>query len=310
MAKTKSKLNMAAMKKAAKELSIRLPKGDPKAAAEAIREHMHANYEEDSLAACGNCGYEAQIDFDPCPYCGVELGEPGEEPPEKTKKPKTKKPKTKKKGKKKPVELAKPDPKMIEECEQRIDRIQSFKANIAETAYEIGLEIKEIHDKMLWKHMGFKSFNEFCLAKLDYTRVMAYKYMAMANFKKPDAVLLGPSKADMISTAPKAKKAQLLKMGREGKSRSEMQAYLNKGKNSGAGKGDGKGPDPENKITLVGRIGEDDISIPWLGDKTGKPTKSTTKYKHAELEIVTGVMLTVREGEDNDLVLSFSKIEE
>jgi len=303
-----SKLNMAAMKKAATTLGLKLPKGDPSVAAEAIRVHMRENYEDDKLAVCGICGYEAEETFDPCPYCGTDLGDPKEAKPKtkkpKTKKPKTKKPKTKKPKKKAVKAIAKPDPKAIADCDERIAKIKSFKKNIAEEAYSIGVEIKEIHDKNLWKAKGHKSFNAFCVAELDYTRVMAYKYMAMAGFKKEDAVLLGPSKADMITQAPKGKKAKLMVMAREGKSRVEMQTYLNKGKTPTAGK-----PEADGKITIVGRVKGDDITIPWTGDKSGKPTPRTTKGKHAALEVVSGTMLTIREDGDN-LVLSFSKVAE
>lgn len=322
MARSTKKLNMAAMKAAAKTLNLKLPKGDPKVAAQALREHFTSNHEEEALAACGNCGWEATEEHEKCPYCGISLGAPqeGAEPPGddvKTKTPKTKKSPAKgKKGDKSKVRkkggaLAKPDPKKIKECDERVERIKGYRRSLAEEAYNIGVELKEIHDKNLWKHKGHKSFKTFVEAELDYTRVMAYKYMSMAgSVKKEDAVALGVSKVDMIVNAPPKRQKKLLEMGKEGKSRKEMEVWLRtvEGKKGG---GTGAKADSD-KITLVGRANMGDTFVPWIGDKSGKETTRETKGKHAPFEnIVSGFTLFIREDDNGKgLICTLKKIED
>lgn len=306
MARNASKLNMSAMKAAAKQLGFKLPKGDPKTSAEALREFFTTNHEEDALAACGVCGWESTDDFANCPYCGTELGDPEEAAaPPKEKKPKAKG-KAKGKGKGKPAKkkgskkLAKPDPKKIAECDERIAAINGYRRNLAEEAVKIGKEIKIIHDKNLWKAKGYKSFAAFCKADLDYTRVMAYKYMAMSSeLKEEDAITLGVSKADVVINAAPKHKETLLKMGREGKTRAEMDAYLKKAE------GKTTPPKDESKITLIGRVNLGETLCLWLSDKSGKATRRDTKAKHVEFGIVSDYKLIVRE-DDSQTGLLFS----
>jgi hypothetical protein len=320
MARNTKKLNMAAMKAAAKNLNIKLPKGDPKVAAQALREHFTSNHEENALMACGNCGWEATEDHKTCPYCGISLGAPeegheppGDEPP-KTKTPKTKTPKGKgsQAARKKSGALAKPDKKKIAECDARVAKIQGYRRSLAAEAYNIGTELKAIHDGNLWKHKGHKSFKSFVQEELDYTRVMAYKYMSMAgSVKKEDAIKLGVSKVDMIVNAPQKRQKKLLEMGKEGKSRKDMEFWLKKveGKTSSAGEGGKKDSD---KITLVGRANMGDTFVSWLGDKSGKPTGRDTTGKHAEFhDIVSGFTLFMREDDKGKgLVCTLKKDDE
>jgi hypothetical protein len=322
MAQSTKKLNMAAMKAAAKELNVTLPKGDPKAAAQALREHFKKNHEEEALSACGNCGWESTEDHNKCPYCGITLGAPeeapepiGDKPKVNVKTPKVKTPKKgskKKKGakpRKKKGALAKVDPKKIKECDERVERIKGYRRNLAEEAYNIGTELKEIHEKNLWKHKNYQSFKAFCQSELDYTRVMAYKYMSMAGtVKKEDAVKLGVSKVDMIVNAPPKRQKKLLEMGKSGKSRKEMQEWLSKAEGK---KGRNTKPD-DNRITLASRANMGDTTIQWIGDKSGKPTTRDTKAKHAEFEdIVTGFTLYIREDDNGKgLICTLKKIED
>jgi len=300
-----NKLNMSAMKNAAKEIGVKLPKGDPAAVAEHLRSWFTENHEESSLAACMVCGWEATDNFENCPYCGIQLGEAEEsKPPEKKEKKKGKKIKpAKKKGTKK---LAKPDPKKLAECDERIATIRGYRRNLAAEAVKIGREIKIIHDKNLWKAKGYDSFSAFCRAELDYTRVMAYKYMGVAtDLKEEDAIALGVSKASMvISAAPKHKK-KLLEMGREGKTRAEMNAYLKKAESKS------KPPPAESKITLVGRASLGETLCPWIGEKSGKATRRDTKAKYVAFDIVTGYRLIVREDDkETGLVFTLEKLED
>ena len=311
MARSTKKLNMAAMKEAAKELELKLPKGDPKVAAQALREFFTETENEESLAACGNCGWEAPDSFVSCPYCGTSLGESTEGPEpqaDEGEKPRQKvaKKKGKGRGKGKTKAIQKIDPKKVAECDERVAKIKGFRRSIAEEAYNIGVELKEIHDRNLWRHKDYNSFSKFCEAELDYTRVMAYKYMSMAGaVKKEDAIALGVSKVDMIVNAPQKRQKKLLEMGKEGKSRKEMEDWLKtvEGK-KGGGKGDA------DKITLVARANMGDTFLPWLGDKSGKETTRETKGKHVEFaEIVSGFVLYVREDDSGKgLVFTLKKI--
>ena len=311
----KTKLSMAALKAEAKKLKLKLPKGDTKIVAGVIKQHFHETYEEDSLAVCELCGYESPVDYSVCPYCGANLGEAEElPPPKKTKKTKATKGKAtktkpRKKGKtaeKQTKEIAPPDPKMIAECEERVDAIKGLRKKLADDAYEIGKHIQEIHDKNLWKAKGYDSFSAFCKAELDYTRVMAYKYMSMSRLlKKEDAVKLGVSKAEIVTNAPKRHRTKMLNAAKKGATREELRRILAKatGKTSGTAA-------TESKITLLGRVKDGSYEEPWLNIKSGKPTTRETDNKHVVFDATSDVRLTITENVDSSgLVLSWEKIE-
>jgi len=154
---------------------------------------------------------------------------------------------------------------------------------------------------------------KFCAEKLEYSRVMAYKYMALTHFSEEDALMLGPTKADMIANAGAAengelskKQKKLIEMVRKGATRTDLEKELNKGKSTRT-----TSDSDEKAITLVGRVKEGQLLIPWISDNTGKYTTRTTKDKHAEIEIVTGILLNVTESPKGDgLILKFSKVGE
>lgn len=307
----KTKLSMAALKAEAKNLKLKLPKGDTKIVAGVIKQHFHDSYEEDSLAVCELCGYESPVDYSTCPYCGADLGAAVDDPPpdKKDKTTKTKTTKPRKKGKtaaKQTAEIAPPDPKMIAECEERVDLIKGLRRKLAEDAYEIGKHIQEIHDKNLWKAKGYDSFSAFCKNELDYTRVMAYKYMSMSRLlKKDDAVKLGVSKSEIVTNSPKRYRTKMLNAAKKGATREELRKILAKA----TGKTSGK-PETETKITLLGRVKDGSYEEPWLNIKSGKPTSRDTDAKHVTFELTSDVRLTVTENDDQSgLVLSFEKVE-
>ena len=310
------KLSIAAMKAAATTLGLSLPEGDPIAAAKVLQKHYTENYESDKLALCGHCEYAAHEDLTSCPFCGTDLGGSEPEVPvvKKVKQPKVKVAKKagakKEKEPKEEVAIEPPDPKLVEEVTSRVEKIKSLRENLVRNSYQIGKELKEINEKQLFKAMGHKSFVEFCKERLEYSRVMAYKYMSLTNFTEEDAILLGPTKADLVANAGTAengelskKQKKLLEMVRKGASRSDLEKELNKGK--------AKPERDTDTITMVGRVREKELFVPWLSDTTGKPTKKDTIKKHGEVEIVSGFVITVVEREKGDgLVFKFSKVGE
>lgn len=311
------KLSMAAMKSAAQTYGIKLPTGDPAAAAEELRKHFRANYELDKLAACGNCEYESSEELTSCPYCGTDLG--GAEEPKpvvKKRQPKgaTGEVKPAKRGRKPKAETEElappepPDPKLVAEIEARVGKIKELRKGLVKNTYAIGTELREINEKQLFKAKGHKSFVAFCKEELEYSRVMAYKYMSLTLFSEEDAMLLGPTKADLIANAGTAengelskKQKKLLDMVKKGASRTDLEKELNKGKS--------RVERDEASITLVGRVREKEVLVPWISEKSGKPTDRNTKGKYAELELVTGIILTLVESAKGDgIVLKFSKV--
>jgi hypothetical protein len=314
------KLSIAALKTAITKNKLEMPEGaDPIAAADVLKKFYKDNFKVENLAGCLICGYASPDDLNACPFCGTDLGEPEEpKPVVKKRQPKDTTLIAKKKPGRKPKEESiaepePPDPELVKEIEDRVAKIRSYKENLVKNSYQIGLELKEINEKALFKAMGYPSFVKFCAEKLEYSRVMAYKYMALTHFSEEDALMLGPTKADMIAQAGAAedgelskKQKKLIEMVRKGASRADLEKELNKGKSSRT-----TADSDEKAITLVGRVKEGQLLIPWISDNTGKPTARNTKEKHAEVEIVTGILLTVLESPKGDgLVLKFSKVGE
>lgn len=314
------KLSIAALKTAFAKNKLEMPEGqDPIAAADVLKKFYKETFKVENLAGCLICGYASPDDLNACPFCGTDLGEPEEpKPVVRRRQPKDMALIAKKKPGRKPKEesLAEPeppDPALVKEAEERVERIKSFKENLVKSSYQIGLELKEINERALFKAMGYPSFVKFCAERLEYSRVMAYKYMALTHFSEADALMLGPTKADMIAQAGAAedgklskKQKNLIEMVRKGASRSDLEKELNKGKSQRT-----TADSDEKAITLVGRVKEGQLLIPWISDNTGKPTARNTKDKHAEVEIVTGILLTILESPKGDgLVLKFSKVGE
>lgn len=314
------KLSIAALKTAFANNKLEMPEGsDPTAAADVLKKFYKENFKVENLAGCLICGYASPDDLNACPFCGTDLGEPEEpKPVVKKRQPKDTTLIAKKKPGRKPKEEAlaepePPDPELVKEAEARVDRIRSLKENLVKNSYQIGLELREINEKALFKAMGYPSFVKFCAERLEYSRVMAYKYMALTHFSEEDALMLGPTKADMIAQAGAAedgelskKQKKLIEMVRKGATRTDLEKELNKGKSSRT-----TVDSDEKAITLVGRVKEGELPIPWISEGTGKPTNRNTKGKFAELEIVTGILLRVTESPKGDgLILKFSKVGE
>jgi hypothetical protein len=356
------KLNMKAMKSFAKSNKVKLPKGDPKAAADVLMKYFEEKFEEDDLAMCHMCKFpsgpaEGDNALVSCPYCGVqfdddeeeeeveeeeveeteeeeeeeeveeteeeeELEEDDEEEEEKNEDVPMPHEEVEDEedleeddelegtfsddedggGDSAGTDIVEKSPEKIEEGKKRTERIIELRRQSSVIAYDIGVELKEINEQALYKHTGHKDFKEYCEKELDYTRAMAYRYMSLTALDREDTLKLGVTKSHVVVSAPERERETLLDMAKNDATRKEMEDYLKKGKQS---------VPTENvtpKITLVGRVQEGEMFVPWTNDE-GKATTVEDEEAVATVELVTGIMMSVSLNKDKGVTVSFSKDE-
>ena len=191
---------------------------------------------------------------------------------------------------------------MIERSGSLVDLIKQQYVNITEHSYEIGLELRELHDNPgLIKARGHKSFNAFIEKEFTEfaSRRTAYNFIALTTFDKPTALKLGTGKAAFIAALPpKKQKVAVETVETEGTSLENLKKKFNDGsKSSGVGR---KGPVFEDKITMVGRVQEGPQHVDFSQDDEGL---------FIRYEIVTGFDLTLKPIFDEDEELIAMSIE-
>lgn len=287
---------------------VKLPKATGskiKTLREAIVKQLRDTPKDDWIR-CDTCLEMATMEVDRCPFCGDLGSEPAaaaaaassaaesllEDPPA--------------------VDEA-ADPEVLDEEEtrlvaarldldQRIDRITELKRDIAGKGWDLGREILAIFNDELWKVRGHASFKAFVEADLSISRGLAYDLMTASDqFKRADFLAVGQSKIVMIAKLPADARQAALEGARSGdlsyRDLRDRAKEANRGTSpGGAGGGTREVDDPpeeeeledeeeEEGFTLLARVDDDPITVPWRKDGTGRKIKHHPRialYENAE----------------------------
>jgi len=197
-------------------------------------------------------------------------------------------------------------PEQKEELSRHIRNINNFKADIALNGWNIGQELLAISVNKLWQGLGYESFNKFLKADLDFSASLARKYITIAKtYTAEQFQTLGVKKGELIASAEPAHQKKLLAMATEqNASFSELRSKLNKL----TGKSVGEKKTIEKSITLLGRVKEGDIVIPWAGENGVPIVDASAKVKVARIQITDTVFMTLRQSENGlALIVKFEK---
>jgi uncharacterized Zn finger protein (UPF0148 family) len=297
-----AKPSIKILKESAKLWNAEIAGGSIKAAVDGLSDFFKGKYGAENLAECPICkndGPEKMEDgtlVTHCPFCGTKFqGQADEQPKPSTKSTKAGKPSTKvrkKKGAEKEEKeeyIATPEQKA--ELATHVERLTTLRQNIAQNSWEVGTELVAINDGGLWRGLGYDSFFAYCQGDLDFSRASAYKYMLCSReFSQEDFLGLGVKKGELVAGAPEQHRRKLMNSAKKGASFTELKARLNKLE----GKTSGGGSTPSKSITLLGRVREGDIEVPWLSARThNQITKADVKGRYLRVPLTDEIELII-----------------
>jgi hypothetical protein len=327
LADKKTRANPDAMRKAAKELGVEIPKTRGEKATQELLGNLRVEIEKrlatvavDDHVKCVVCD-EVALDKPPfCPFCGDEGGDPthvvteeqeaiqaelDEESSEETSEDeeiegvgitKTAVPAAAN------IEVA--NAQLEKDLEERLERIRALKQSVVGMSYDIGLECREIRDRQLFKARGYTSFKAFAERELPFTRESALQLVSIVEkHTREDYDQIGYAKLRVIGSVSDGEtKAELMSAARSGATTKQLAARASGGSTAptAASKKPAPAEEKGEKITLIGKIGarnqvvkfHDADSDGELVDSAGV-FKSFTASAYGELEVADGVFLRV-----------------
>ena len=225
---------------------------------------------------------------------------------------------TKGKGKAKKAELVTVDvdPRFsVNDLDNAVKRANDLTRAGAVVAYELGVQLRQIHEDQLWKlRKGedgapvYKSFEAFVMSELEISRQTAYEQIDVsANYEKGDVEKLGYKKLALLLKAPETKRPELKEKAEKGASFRELQADVKtaraeagvtkretgrkatpqgKARDSKSGKGD--------SITIAALLGKQSVKLFKDIKKSGSeelvPAESLDDKPWGMLELRNGVV--------------------
>jgi hypothetical protein len=299
-----------AMKRAAVVFKIPVPAGSSEAAQRelvgALRLKMKellAPVPKASQLVCQKCGERSTEDTEYCPFCGdLGIGEadtqgagisnaPGAEPTQDV------------------------DGKLSNlagELTEKLERISALKLSVVDSSYDMGVLIKEIHDRQLWKVKGYLNFKLFAERELPFSRSTAYQLVQVVErFDKKTYLEVGFRKLRTIAAVDdEGTREQLLADAKSGASTREIDEKTrpasskkngkkDSGKVEAAGDKRAEAPPSEERVTVLGRIDGKPKEAKFKSAKDGKRISSAGKVTmfvadaYAEVEITEDVYLRV-----------------
>lgn len=229
---------------------------DDKATDEALTvtatSHFAKNYDRDNLAKCDECHGVAPDVLDACPYCGSVGDAPAETivtPATKAAQQPTADKETKMQTQTTAAKpLAKTNGASVtpttpsstytqQDLDKAVKEVVVLKAKGAETLWDLGHKIAEIHDKNLWKlrledgKQRWKNFDSFCNVELNMTPQNAKRLLDVAVKHSVEEVRkFGPTKLGLLLTAPPEAQEKIKAKIEAGASKRDVEREVQKAK--------------------------------------------------------------------------------
>jgi RNA polymerase subunit RPABC4/transcription elongation factor Spt4 len=202
--------------------------------------------------------------------------------------------------------------KLEGELTDRLARLSSLKWNTVDNTYEMGLLVKEIQDRQLYRARGYGSFSQFAAKELPIARQTAYQMVQIVEqFTKQEFLDVGFRKLKTIAGLEEgAKKKQLLADAKAGAPAREVERKAaeikppTKARANGVAKPAPAGaklaaPAAENRVTLLTQLDGKVREVPFKDANTGALLVSAGKVTmhhanaYAEIEIGDDVFLRI-----------------
>lgn len=212
------------------------------------------------------------------------------------------------------------------ELDEAVARFDSLRRDLVANAYDIGLTLRDIRDRELWKASGAASLKEYMESHLSISRTSGYRYMALTEeYDRQTFLEIGPKKLSLISGIEgKEDRDAALAAAKEGATTRDLDALANPERTKSS-RGDAppresgstskatpKKTGPE--ITLLAKVGGKATSIPFRGAESGRPLKHYKAGAYGEFQISDDVVLRVsfqddKEGNHEAIKIAFVRAE-
>jgi len=282
---TKALPKIDAMREFAKAVGLKLPRGKDKhdEVLGAVRAHVGtllAEVAEDDHLECEDCGERSTDATEFCPFCGsrgdvittdgeehvaeVVQDEPEPEPEQ-------------------DAPLANDGAAVLDAL---IEKLCEMKRGVVGYSYEMGVIVKRIHDKQLYKSKGHKTFKAFCESdEVPFARTTMYSLMSIADrFSRKDYDEVGYQKLRSLATVSDAEeREELTKKARGGATAREVTAEVREKRDAKLGKKPKAAASvPEKKkdgeITLLAKVDGKPKTHKFVGGKTGRELKNAGSF--------------------------------
>lgn len=209
-----------------------------------------------------------------------------------------------------------------------VTRIRELMHNTLAMSYDIGVELKGIHDNGLWKVLkdeGINSFSAYVEKKLNLRHAWAYSLKdAVGKFSREDFLAVGPSKLRLLATIENEEERvqRLQETKREGTPTRELERQLQEDRKTSsreappaekvsgtraapASEGGTREAPPKGKndITLLVKVNGKPQTLPFHSGKTGREVKSFQDGAFAEVALSDEVVLRIAPKFDKEGVL-------
>lgn len=212
---------------------------------------------------------------------------------------------------------------MKSELDEAVTRFEGLRRDLVANAYDIGLTLRDIRDRDLWKASGASSLKDFMERELGISRTSGYRYMALTEeYDRQTFLEIGPRKLSLISgIESKDDRDAALEAAKAGASARDVEALVKPERGKGeapakerAGKSSTPKPKGGAEITLLAKVNGKPTSIPFRGAESGRPLKHYKPGAYGEFQISDDVVLRVgfkddKEGNHEAITIAFVRAE-
>ncbi len=188
------------------------------------------------------------------------------------------------------------------ELDEALSRFESLRRDFVANAYDIGLTLRDIRDRDLWKASGATSLKDFMEKELGISRTSGFRYMALTEeYDRKTFIEIGPRKLELISGIDtKEAREEALAAAKAGATTRDVEALARPARTRGEapareGKGSNAPAKPKGgaEITLLAKVNGKAQMIPFRGAESGRPLKMYKDGSYGELQISDDVVLRV-----------------
>jgi hypothetical protein len=185
------------------------------------------------------------------------------------------------------------------ELSEAMNRYRSFAKNVAENCYDIGLTLRDISERELWKAAGADSFKAFVEKELALSKTSAYRYMELTkNYTRETFISVGTKKLEIISGMPSEERAAALEAAANGASARELAAGAHertqredapareRRETTAPAKG-------KNDITLIGKVNGKPQVVGFRSGESGRPIKTWKPGAYVDHHIADDVVVRI-----------------